>query len=326
MGTQVEINKLLMQISQSINLVGVPRVFVEDGSKVVKAHLNNQVGSIVTYRGTKPSYEVAPCVPEELYAQLERLIKFGYQQEGVSSLGAGGSKPAGLNSGEAIRNYDDLMTDRFAALEADYHQAYIDLSYLIIDKAIDIAHEQGSYQTVWPNQNGNKEINLPDIKKLKDNPFQIQCMDTSSLPKDPAGRIATITERMQAGIYTQQQGLSLMQSLDLVQQDQLMTASEKRIRKILDEIIEEGKYTPPDPFMDLVLAENLVKQYYNLYACYKLEEEKQQMLRDFFSQIQTFKAAMAPPPPVEQSPQAVPQGRPTSDILPNAPGAMGPVQ
>ena len=59
MGTQIEINKLLITMSKAINLVGVPRVFVEDGSKVVKAHLNNEVGSIVTYRGTKPQYEVA---------------------------------------------------------------------------------------------------------------------------------------------------------------------------------------------------------------------------------------------------------------------------
>src|SRR6185312_1701469 len=50
MGTQIEINKLLVTISKSINLVGVPRVFIEDGSKVVKAHFNNEIGSLVTYR------------------------------------------------------------------------------------------------------------------------------------------------------------------------------------------------------------------------------------------------------------------------------------
>jgi len=66
--------------------------------------------------GTKPSYEVAPCVPQEMYAQLQRLIEYAYQQSGVSSLAAQGQKPAGLNSGEAIRNYDDIQSDRFAAL------------------------------------------------------------------------------------------------------------------------------------------------------------------------------------------------------------------
>jgi len=50
-GTQIKINKILVTISQSISLVGVPRVFVEDGSKVVKAHLNDKIGAIITYRG-----------------------------------------------------------------------------------------------------------------------------------------------------------------------------------------------------------------------------------------------------------------------------------
>lgn len=321
MGTQVEINKLLMTISQSINLVGVPRVFVEDGSKVVKAHLNNNVGAIVTYKGTKPSYEVAPCVPQELYAQLERLVQFAYQQEGVSSMNATGKKPEGLDSGSAIRSYDDIQSDRFASLEYRYRQAFIDASYLIIDKAIDIAEEQGSYDTVYPNKDGNKEINLPDIKKLKNNPYILQCMDTSSLPKEPSGRIATITERMQAGIYSQQAGMSLMQSLDLISEDQLMTASEKRIRKLLDDIIENGKYEPPDPFMDLMLAEKIVTEYYNLYMTYKLEESKAEKLRNFHTQIQALKqAAVAPPPaPMAVAPQAVPTAPPVSDMLPTGP-------
>src|ERR1019366_3529190 len=134
-GTQIEINKLLVTISQSISLVGVPRVFVEDGSKVVKAHLNDKIGAIVTYRGTKPEYEVAPCVPAELYQQLQRLIDYSYQQSGISALAATSQKPAGLNSGEAIRNYDDLQSDRFTTLSKRYEVFYTELAYKCIDLA-----------------------------------------------------------------------------------------------------------------------------------------------------------------------------------------------
>lgn len=320
MGSQVSINKLLQTMEASINLNAVPRIFLEEGSKVVKAHINNNVGSIVTYRGTVPQFATGTTgLGQDVFAHLERIIKFAYQQEGVSLMNAGGQKPAGLNSGEAIRSYDDIQTDRFAAQEYRYHQAYVDLAYLIIDKAIDICEEQGSYQTVWPNKNGNQEVNLPDIKLLKDNPFVIQCMDTSSLPIEPAGRIATITERMQAGIYSPQQGIALMESLDLVQEDQLMTASEKRIRKILDNIVKDGKYQPPDPFMDLNQAQLILNQYYNLYEQNKLEESKAQMLRDFKTQIDMLKLAAQPQPVPAPQTQAVPQARPQSDILPQVP-------
>ena len=325
MGTQLEINKLLMTISSSINLVGVPRVFVEDGSKVVKAQLNNAVGSIVTYRGTKPQYEVAPCVPQELYAQLERLIQYAYQQSGVSALSAASQKPMGLDSGRAIREYDDLQTDRFAALAKRYDDFYIDLAYLVIDKAKDICKRDGKYTTIYPNKDGTREIDLPNADLLSDT-YVIQCFDTSSLPRDPAGRKQAVIEDMQAGLITPQEGRRLLDYPDLEQVNKLAFAAEERILKILDDIIEDGKYSPPDPFMDLARAEELVTQYYNLYEPAKLPESKAQQLRDFASQVQALKkaamAAMAPSPEMMGAagvPQANPAAAPTNDMIPNVP-------
>lgn len=319
MGTQTEVNKLLMTISASINLVGVPRVFVETGSKVVKSHINNQIGAIVEYQGMKPSYEVAPCVPQELYAQLERLIQYSYQQSGISALAATAQKPAGLNSGEAIRSYDDLQSDRFAALVRRYDNFFVELGYQMIDLAKDIADRDGKYMTVYPGKNGAKQIDLPKADMLKD-PFVIQCYDASSLPRDPAGRLQKVTEMMQAGLITPQEGRRLLDYPDIEQVDKLEIASEERILQILDKIIDEGEYTPPDPFMDLELANKLVTQYYNLYATAKLEEEKAQMLRDFFSQVQTLKTvAMQAMMPPQGMPMAQPMPTPQSELIPNVP-------
>lgn len=322
MGTQTEINKLLITISKSINLMGVPRVFIEDGSKIIKAHLNNEVGSIVTFRGQKPSYEVAPCMPQEVYAQLQRLIEYAYQQSGVSSLAATSQKPAGLNSGEAIRNYDDLQSDRFASLVKRYDNFYIDLAYQIIELVGEIVERDGKYSTVYPDKNGTKEIELDKASFIK-NDFIIQCFDSSSLPRDPAGRLQAIVERVQSGMYSMQEGRRLLADPDIEQVDKLLNASEERIFKILDKIVEEGEYTPPDPFMDLDKANELVVQYYNLYVAAKLEEERAEMLRSFKSQIDTLQQAamqsmmpaVSPTPPV----QAVPESRPTSPMLPNIP-------
>lgn len=324
MGTQLEINSLLHTISKSIRLVGVPRIFEEMGSKVLAASHNNEIGTIVKYQGTKPSYEVAPCVPQELYAQLERLIKFGYQQSGVSALDAGAQKPAGLNSGEAIRSYDDISTDRFAAMARRYDNFFIDLAYQVIDLAKDIAERDGKYQTVYPNKNGTKQIDLPKAKLLEDT-YVIQCFNMSSLPRDPSGRMQKVTEMIQSGMISIKEGRRLLDYPDLEQVEKLANASEERIFQYLDAIVEDGEFTPPDPFMDLSLAEELSVQYYNLYASAKLEEEKQQMIRDFFSKVQDLKTAATPPPaPMAapgNTPQANPEPLPTSPILPNAPAA-----
>lgn len=328
MGTQLEINSLLHTITRAIKLVGVPRVFVEDGSKVLKSAFNNDIGSIITFRGTKPSYEVAQCVPQELYAQLQRLIDYGYQQCGVSSMQASAQKPAGLNSGEAIRSYDDISTDRFATLSRRYDNFFIDLAYQVIDLAKDICEDTGKYSTVYPNKNGVKEIDLKKADLLKDT-FVIQCFNMSSLPRDPAGRMQKVTEMIQAGMVTLREGRRLLDYPDLQQIETLANASEERIFQILDEIVEDGKYTPPDPFMNLALAEELVVSYINLYVGAKLEEDRAELLRTFFTQIQGMKPQPAPAPGAmpgapgaAAAPLATAEPLPQSPLVPQVPVAQ----
>ncbi len=318
-GTQLSINRIMYTISRAISLVGVPRVFIEQSSKVVKAHNNNEIGVLVTYSGTKPSYEIAPCNAPELYEERDRLIEYGFRQCGVSNMQATSQKPAGLNSGEAIRSYDDINTDRFAQLSKKYENLFIDLSYQITDCAMDIAKETGQYQTVYPNKDGTKEIDLPKMGFLKD-PFVIKCFTESSLPHQPAGRMAAVTEMVQAGMLSLKEGRRLMKFPDLEQNERLDNASEERIFQILDKIVEDGDYTMPDPFIDLQLATQLTVQYINLYLAANLEEKKADLLRKFFTQVQAMIQASQPPPmPAAPMPQANPEPAPTSPLVPNAP-------
>lgn len=323
MGTQIEINSILFTISKAIKLVGVPRIFQEKGSKVNKAAHNNEIGTIIEYSGTKPSYEVAPCVPQELYDQLQRLINYGYQQEGVSQMQASSEKPAGLDSGEAIRTYDNMAQDRMATLSRCYDNVFIDLAYLITDKAKDICERTGKYSTVYPSKNGVKEIDLKKADLVNDK-FVIQCFNMSSLPKDPAGRMQKVIEMIQGGMISIREGRRLLDYPDLQQQEMLANASEERILQYLDDIVESGKFEPPDPFMDLMLAKEIVVQYYNLYVSAKLEEDRAQMLRDWYSQVLALGTEASAPPQAPGMapngaipPQASPQPLPSSQLVPN---------
>lgn len=325
MGTQIEINTLLYTISKSIKLVGIPRVFVEDGSKVINSSHNNDIGVIVKFRGTKPTYEVAPCVPPEVYGQLQRLINYGYQQCGVSSLDASSEKPAGLNSGEAIRSYDNISVARFNTLSKRYDNIFIELAQLVLDKAQDICEEQGSYTTVYPAKNGIQQVDLPEMDEMK-NPFVVQIMNQSALPKDPAGRMETVVGWIQSGMVDLREGRRLMDFPDIEQNSKLTNASEERIYQVLDKIVEDGEYNPPDPFMDLALAQKITVQYYNLYVSANLEEDKCQMLRDFFTQIQALQQQGQPIMPGQGQPSIPPQANPepakTSPLVPNSPNPI----
>lgn len=323
MGTQLGIDTILRTISEAMNLVGVPRVFIDELSKVLETSLNNNVGTIVKYRGTKPSYEVAPCMPGEMYEHLMRLIQFAYQISGVSSLSAAAQKPAGLNSGEAIRSYDDIQSDRFASLSKRYDMMYVDLAYQMIDVAKDIAERDGSYSTVYPNKDGTREVDFPKVGMLKDT-YVIQCYDESSLPRDPAGRQARLSEMLASGEITIQEFRRLSGFPDLEQSDKLANALEERILKILDDIVEDGTDPVVDPFLldPSDLATKLAVQYINLYSTQKLEDTKLDKIRDFIKQIDAQKQqAMPPAPPLGPGPGAPGQPGPNAAPPPVPPQA-----
>lgn len=326
MGTQMEINKLLFTISRSMQLIGVTSVWIHDGSKISKSSFSNGIGTINSYQGEPPIFMTPTVVPQELYAQLQRLIEYGYQVEGTSQMQAGSQKPAGLNSGEAQRVYDDISTDRMSLLSRHYDNVFVDLAYAMTDKAMEICEEQGEYQTIFPDKRGTKQIDLPKMDLLK-NPFVIQCFNMSSLPKDPAGRMQKVTEMAQSGMISLKEARRLLDYPDLEQVEKLANASEERIFQILDAIVEDGEFTPPDPFLDLDLATELTVQYVNLYTSAKLEEEKAQMLRDFFTAVQDLKAAAQPPAPPAgpgapgAAPMAAAAPQAVSPLVPN--GSIG---
>lgn len=320
LGTQIEINKMLITASQSINLMGVPRIFIDEMSKILETSFNNNLGTIIKYRSTLPTIEPGSTgLGADFYDHLQRLITYAYQQSGISALAATSQKPMGLNSGEAIRSYDALQSDRFAALAKRYEQFYIDLAYQVIDCAKDIAEETGSYTTVYPNKDGTREVDLPKASMLKDT-YVIQCFDQSSLPRDPAGRYSMLSEMLAAGEIDVKEFRRLSGFPDLKQSDVLANALEERVLQILDDIVESGKYVAPDQYLldPTNLARQLATQYINLYSGAKLEEEKMQKIRDFIVQLDAMQqAATAPPPQPMQPGQA--QGSLPPPTPPQAP-------
>ena len=330
MGTQLELNSLLDTISKSIKLMGVPRVFYDTGAKLNKAHFANKIGTLIPTLGnpnTAVRIDTSPPVSTDLYAERDRLIQYGFNQEGLSMLSATSQKPEGLDSGEAQRVYQDINSERFAALEKRYSNYYVDLAYQIIELVTEITEREKkkdpsfNYKTIFVDRKkGQKEIDLPNISLLED-PFVIQAYTESSLPKDPAGRLQKVTEMVQSGMIDIQEGRRLLDFPDLGQMETLANAAEERIYMQLDEIVESGKFEPPDQFMPIQTGkcDQIVTQYINLYATCKLEESKMQKLRDWFAEVQNLKQMMTPPQiPAQPVPQAQPQPLPQSPLVPNA--------
>lgn len=325
---QLEINKLLWIIQRSFHLAGSYKVLIEDGSKIVKEHINNEIGVLITYRGVKPEWFVPQVIPPEYYAHLQTIIQSCYERAGISLQSATGVKPAGLNSGEAQRVYRDTVAERLKTNERLNERGYMDTIYFSMAIAREIAQREGYYEASAPSGRKLESVRMT-AEELDPDEWDLQCFPTSSLPKDPAGRLATIQEYIQAGFMTPRQGRRALDFPDLEAIESLANAEEDLLTKMLDAICDDGDFTPPEPTDDLKLAKELVVEYINRGRMLELEEDKLDMLRTWNSQIDALvQAAMPPPAPMPMPgagappgggvPQGQPMAPPQSNLMPMA--------
>lgn len=324
---QLEINKTLWVLQRSYHLAGSFKILLQNGSKVVKEHFTNDVGALIYYSGSvPPQYITPPIVPMEMYQHIESMIQRAFTKVGVSMLSAGSMKPQGLDSGKALREYNDIESDRFMTVGQNYQKYYMDLAKLDIETAKEIYEQEGEFAVNALGRNSTIKINWDDID-LKEDQYVMKEYPVSSLPEDPEGRLATIQEYAQAGMMSLTTARRLLDFPDLEQVENLQNASEEYLNKILEEIVEHGDeedflYTKPEPYDDLNLALELGLQYYAQGKTNNLEEEKLELIRQFIDETKLLMGVAAQPqmpPPAE--PLGAPEPPPTSDMLPNAPTA-----
>lgn len=314
MPTQMELYRILIIASQSIELMGVPRILIEEMSKILETSFNNRIGSIIKYRNTAPQFVTTPSLGPDIMPWVQWLTQNAYQISGLSSLTAAGVKPPGLNSGEAIRSADEVQENRFSALQQRYQDGFTDAAFKWIDCAKDIVDSTGKpYKTIFAGKDGVREIDFKSIGMLKDT-YDIQLYEQSSLPKDPAGRQAKLSEMLASGEITNTEFRRLSNFPDLKQSDRLAEALEERILYSLDQIVEGDRNfdfstIAPDPFIldPTDMATTLTVNYINMYAVTNLEEEKMDLLRTYFTQIQDLKKQAQPPQPQQAMPSNVTQ-------------------
>lgn len=322
---QAEINKLMILIQKAMWMGGGFKILLENGSKVVKQHLDNEVGTIITYSNTPPQYISPPMLQAEIYPYVDSLIAKGYQQEGVSQLSASSLKPAGVDSGAALRTFDQIADDRQMYIAQELENFYLEMARQMIEKVEEIYKRKGSYKVTYPGTMSFETIDWGEIDLKKDE-YVMKAFPTSELPQEPGAKMATVQEYMQAGLITPRTGRKLLQMPDIEMNDKLANAAENLLCKIIEDILEKDIYRAPEPYYDLTLAKQLSLEYYNYADLNNCPEEKLDLLRQFMNQIDDLTGLNAPPaPPMMPAggpPQAAPEPTPMSNLVPNNQGAL----
>ena len=322
---QSEINRSMVLKQSALRMQSAFKILLENGSKVVSQHLNNDIGSIIHYSGTPPEYVAPPATNPELQQWIDALISYGYQQEGVSRMVSQGEQPLGVTSGKAMRTLLQTSDDRFLFMTQCMEDFNLEIARQAVEVVRDIHARTHKYEVVFPQAHFMETINWGDIN-LKEDEYVLKAYPTSSLSDDLPGRLSEIQELAQAGMISPRTARRLMDMPDVEMNDNLSNAAEDLLHKILEDILFDGKYRAPEPFFDLQLAKQLTLEYYNYADYMNAPNDKLALLQKFNFELDTMLGILTPPPMAAPA-AAVPgaQGAPSPEQGPN-PAALAATQ
>lgn len=277
-GIQLEINKILRTIQVSMHLVSVPKLYVEASSKIVSSHLNNKIGGIVKYVGQPPVEGKLGSIPAELFAHLDRLYTRAFEIAGISQLSAMAAKPQGLNSGKALREYNDIESERFMAVAQRDEAVTLQAAKMMIDLAKEIAEENPDYAVKTTGGKFAQTIKWSDVN-LPEDAYIMQSFPVSALSKTPAGRLQDVQELMAAGLIGREDGIKLLDFPDLQQFYNYNNAGVEDIERTIEQMIDEGTYSTPEPYQNLQYGIVKMQQAYLLYRSQGAPDERLELFR-----------------------------------------------
>lgn len=320
LGTQLEINKILRDIQRAQNLIAVPRVLLEYNAQVVAAHLNNGIGSAIKYKGTKPDFFTPTAMNNEIYSHVKWLIETGYEKVGLSQLSATSKKPSGLDSGRALREFSSIESERFATTSQAYRDFFEDIAKLTIKFSKELYSHNKDLAVTTESKKFIESIKWKDVD-LDDDKFITKIYSSSMFPTEPAAKLQKVEEYVRAGWMDRDAAIRLLDFPDVESWETLETADRDYVEKILEDILKEGKFTPPEPEMLLKKDINIARKAYINAKANGASDDRLELLLRWIEAASSLLPAVqpeiaAPIEPELAEPLASPQALPQTGLLP----------
>lgn len=277
MGIQRALNKRNWVIEKGNDNVVSPPTYVRPADANIGAK-TNRINGYVTYRAETPQTVQHQAVSNETYNSRKDLRQSAQEEFGQTSMATHGAKPAGVDSGIAMREFKDQSTQRFAPQEVGFEDLVLWTFYLMIDVCKDLGAKAptvtrrsrfGSRTMAW------KDVDMGEVR--------VQMQAASNLNRTPAGRLQLVMEFAQAGIISTDQARKLFQHPDLERELSLYTAVIEVVELDLDEI-RDGGTVMPDPMTNLDICTWRAQREYAQWLRDKAPEDRLEALRQYIVQ------------------------------------------
>lgn len=298
---QLEINYIAQKIQRLMTLA-TTGVWVHKGSGV--STINNRDMAVREFTGQKPIFQTVSAVSAEYFHHLDRLYDRAFETSGISQMAAQSKKPAGLESGEALKTFYDIGLHRHRHRGQRWGDYHIQAGERILEASRRaLMSEKENIKTLTVGDKTTDEISFSEINVTNDK-YMVHQYPASLMPEEPAGKIDMLEKIANISPDLIPSLMGLMRNVpdvDLVVER--MTAASDIAEQMVSNILNKGLTEIPDPYMNLALTRDIATKSLLRARFDSFPEERVEMLRIFINKIDALQAAAQPVMP--ESPQAI---------------------
>ena len=308
-GKQIDINRMLEYRRACLRRGANPRTYVERGSKVVDEELTNEINSIVHYSNTIPTQAVSPAYSGEVEGALQDTINKCFQECGISQLSAQSQKPAGLDSGKALREFSDIESERFQLAGQARQDWHVEVAHLLLEELAACKKKYGEdieYEAMAYDKNSGFEKLSYSEFELQPNDYLIQSYPVSMFPKTPEGQLSFAQELAQSGLIEPEEALDLFDFPDTEKTTQRKISPLRLARQTVEKILDDAIYIGPEPYENVEKNYAVASEYYSQAKLLLIDEDRLDLLRKYMDDnmrlIIKKQQAQNPPQPTMVAP------------------------
>lgn len=308
-GIQEELNSVAMRVQEANYGMG-SYIIVDKGAGIETDHIDNGCLTILEVNpGSRAPQVMNPQATSPQTMEYLGALRgpWAFDETGVSQLSATSQKPAGLDSGAALRTFSDIESERFVLFGKAYERYFVAIAWILFDLAEELV-EDGKAVVIQSKH--RKTLEALDFKKIRIDrkEFTLEAFPTSALSRDPAARRAEVGEYLKAGLIPAEIARNLLEIPDLEDFNSIEDAPRELVEDIIARFLDAedpsapGVYVYPESVMDLKLCVRLASLHYLRGRLDGTPEENLSLLMEFVTDAQEELTRMNAPPAAEGPP------------------------
>lgn len=287
-GLHSDINTSVLHTEKCIEMTPKPYILVPADGEVSEGQIGNVSGTILNYTGRPPQIVVPPSVPADIVNYIQSQWQTALQVARLVAMGMPESAGGQAQTGAAFDTIIDIQSTELAPAFKQREDFLIRLAEQQINAGRALNERckkegKGGFKTVLRKDRNTVEAvewDLFDMDPLEDS-YVVQAQPASALSATFGSRLNQVKEMLALGIIPMSRAFKLLDIPDLDSEMRIQNASLDFIERIMEDILDDSVYTPPEPTMDLRLALKVSQKYINLAQSMEVPDEQVTMLYDF---------------------------------------------